>query len=153
MPGAKVLVLSSYNDEQCVEQLLEAGAAGYLIKQTAASDLSRAVQDVRRGNKFLSPTLARRLREPSRPFGFGSDVHESERLTPREEEVLKLVAGGRSNRESALELGISIKTIEKHRQQVMNKLHIHETAGLTRYALSRGLISAKEENQELMKHA
>jgi DNA-binding NarL/FixJ family response regulator len=136
-PGAGVLVLSSHNDEECVEQLLKAGAAGYIIKQCASSDLSTGIREVRRGNTFLSPSIARHIRDREKMLSESYGRKKSLELTSREAEVLRLVAGGFSNREAADELGISIKTIEKHRQQVMNKLNIHEVAGLTRYAISR----------------
>ena len=142
--GVKVLVLSSYREDECVEQLIEAGAAGYLLKHTAATELLNAIRDVHSGRWFFSPAVLKRLRErghypvPGTPF-----VRQNERtsqLTAREVEVLRLIATGFSNREAADELGISIKTIEKHRQQVMNKLNIHETAGITRYALAQRLV-------------
>ncbi len=145
LPSARVLVLTSYGDEECVAQLMEAGAAGYLVKQTAAGDLSKAIREIRRGNSFFSPSIAKRQRERElEAFNIGGDqpCRKSRDLTSREAEVLQLVAEGFSNQQTADHLGISIKTIEKHRQQVMNKLNIHETAGLTRYAISRGLVES-----------
>jgi DNA-binding NarL/FixJ family response regulator len=143
VPNAKVLVLTSYADDDCVAQLLQAGASGYLMKQSAAGDLSRAIREVRRGNRFFSAPIAKRLRDQEQAaFGYGHEGKKGTELTEREAEVLQLVAEGFSNREAAEELGISIKTIEKHRQQVMNKLNIHESAGLTRYAISRGMVRA-----------
>ena len=131
-PDTAVLVLSSYTDDECVRKLLKAGAAGYLAKQTAANELPKAIRDVRLGNQCLSPSIAKQLQQQEQRAGI--------ELTLREAEVLQLVAEGLSNRQSADELGISIKTVEKHRQQVMNKLNIHETAGLTRYAISNGIV-------------
>ena len=139
--GTAVLVLSSYTDEECVKHLLKAGAAGYLTKQTAADYLPRAIRDVRRGHKFFSPEIAKQLQQRERPINDHYDGKPE--LTSRELEVLQLIAEGFSNKQSATELGISIKTIEKHRQQVMNKLNIHETAGLTRYAISKGIVEAQ----------
>lgn len=144
-PATKVLVLSSYSDDEYVHQLSEAGAAGYLLKQTAASDLVKAVHEVRKGNAFFSPTISRRLLEQYREafLGGGTPVRKRRAfLTTREAEVLQLIAEGRSNKSIAAELCISIKTVEKHRQQVMNKLNIHDIAGLTRYAISRGIIES-----------
>jgi DNA-binding NarL/FixJ family response regulator len=141
VPTAKVLVLTSYGDDECVQQLMQAGACGYLIKQTAANDLLRAIREVRRGNAFFSPAIARRLRDQCRDvFSTGPKARKSSELTSREAEVLQLIAEGFSNKQIASELTISIKTVEKHRQQVMNKLNIHDVAGLTRYAISKGLI-------------
>jgi DNA-binding NarL/FixJ family response regulator len=144
IPSARVLVLTSYDDEECVAQLMKAGAAGYLVKTAAANDLPRAIRDVRRGNAFFSPSVSKRLHDRElEAFNRGSAGRKNGHLTLREAEVLQLIAEGFSNQQSADELGISIKTIEKHRQQVMNKLNIHETAGLTRYALSRGLVESR----------
>jgi DNA-binding NarL/FixJ family response regulator len=141
MPNTKILVLTSYGDDECVEQLMHAGAAGYLIKQTAANDLLKAIREVQRGNAFFSPAIAKRLRDQCRQvFSTGQPARKSVELTSREAEVLQLIAEGYSNKQIASELAISIKTVEKHRQQVMNKLNIHDVAGLTRYAISKGLV-------------
>ena len=144
-PATKVLVLSSYSDDEYVHQLSEAGAAGYLLKQTAASDLIKAVREVRKGNAFFSPTISRRLLEQYREaFLGGTPVRKRGTfLTTREAEVLQLIAEGRPNKSIAAELCISIKTVEKHRQQVMNKLNIHDIAGLTRYAIAKGMIESR----------
>lgn len=141
-PDVKVLALSSYSDDEYVHQLTEAGAAGYLLKQTAAADLIQAVREVGKGNAYFSPAISRRMLEQYRDaFLNGTPVRKRiETLTSRETEVLQLIAEGRPNKQIAAELGISIKTVEKHRQQVMNKLNIHEVAGLTRYAISKGII-------------
>jgi len=142
VPSAKVLILSSYNDDEYVSQLTEAGASGYLLKQTAATDLIRAIREIRKGKSFFSPAVSRRLLEYYREtIVKGTRVPRPRPiLTSRETEVLQLIAEGEGNKQIAAELGISIKTVEKHRQQVMNKLHIHEVAGLTRYAISKGMI-------------
>jgi DNA-binding NarL/FixJ family response regulator len=141
LPSTKVLVLTSYGDDECVSQLMDAGASGYLIKQTAANDLLRAIREVQRGNAFFSPAIAKRLRDQCREaFTTGMTPRKSGELTSREAEVLQLIAEGFSNKQIAAELNISIKTVEKHRQQVMNKLNIHDVAGLTRYAISKGMV-------------
>lgn len=141
VPSAKILVLTSYGDDECVEQLMHAGAAGYLIKQTAANDLLKAIREVYRGNAFFSPSIAKRLRDHCREaFNTGTSAKKSGELTTREAEVLQLIAEGFSNKQIAVELSISIKTVEKHRQQVMNKLNIHDVAGLTRYAITKGMV-------------
>jgi DNA-binding NarL/FixJ family response regulator len=130
VPTAKLLVLSSYNDDEYVHQITSAGATGYLLKQTAATELIKAVREARRGNAFFSPVVSRRLVERYRKAVLsGAPVNKRNNLlTPREAEVLQL--------------SISIKTVEKHRQQVMNKLNIHDIAGLTRYALSKGIVES-----------
>ena len=141
IPTARVLVLTSYGDDECVEQMMQAGASGYLIKQTAANDLLKAIREVQRGNAFFSPAIAKRLRDQCREaFTSGQPPRKTSELTSREAEVLQLIAEGFSNKQIAGELCISIKTVEKHRQQVMNKLNIHDVAGLTRYAVSKGLV-------------
>jgi DNA-binding NarL/FixJ family response regulator len=141
LPGTRILVLTSYSDDDCVQQLTEAGISGYLIKQTAANDLVKAIREVQKGNAFFSPTIAKRLRDQCREaFANGQPVRKTIELTSRESEVLQLIAEGFSNKQIAAELCISIKTVEKHRQQVMNKLNIHDVAGLTRYAISKGFI-------------
>jgi DNA-binding NarL/FixJ family response regulator len=140
-PAPKVLVLTSYGDDDCVEQMMQAGASGYLIKQTAANDLLKAIREVQRGNAFFSPAIAKRLRDQCRDaFTNGRTTKKPGELTTREAEVLQLIAEGFSNKQIAGELSISIKTVEKHRQQVMNKLGIHDVAGLTRYAISKGMV-------------
>lgn len=144
VPDARLLVLSSYNDEEYVHQVTEAGASGYLLKQTAATDLIKAVHEARKGNAFFSPVVSRRLVEHYRKVvSSGAPVkRRNDLLTSREAEVLQLIAEGRANKQIAAELSISIKTVEKHRQQVMNKLNIHDIAGLTRYAISKGIIES-----------
>jgi DNA-binding NarL/FixJ family response regulator len=141
VPSAKVLVLTSYGDDDYVAQLMGAGATGYLLKQTAAADLLKAIREVRGGNAFFSPVIAKRLRQQSHTaLMLGESSARSGKLTSREAEVLQLVAEGLANKQIAAELGISIKTVEKHRQQAMNKLNIHDIAGLTRYAMSKGWV-------------
>jgi DNA-binding NarL/FixJ family response regulator len=142
LSGCKVLVLSSYCDDEFVQQVTEAGASGYLVKQTAAADLLKAIREVKEGNVYFSPAIAKRLRDQCREaFSNGqSPKKRPDALTTREAEVLQLIAEGRANKQIAAELSISIKTVEKHRQQVMNKLGIHDVAGLTRHAIAKGVI-------------
>jgi DNA-binding NarL/FixJ family response regulator len=132
VPSTKVLVLTSYDDDDCIAQMTRAGAVGYLTKRSAANDLSEAIRLVRRGRSFYTPDIARRMKEKQ-----DENVTRGNALTTREEQVLQLVAEGFPNKGIASQLGISVKTVEKHRQAVMNKLNIHETAGLTRFALSK----------------
>ena len=145
VPGAKLLVLSSYDDDEYVRQVTDAGAVGYLLKQTAATDLIRAVHEAREGNAFFSPAIARRLAASSRETVANGTTGrpQTSLLTSREAEVLQLIAEGRANKQIAAELSISIKTVEKHRQRVMNKLNIHDTASLTRYAVSKGIVEGR----------
>jgi DNA-binding NarL/FixJ family response regulator len=138
----RVLVLSSYSDDEFVHQLTEAGASGYLIKHTAASDLIKAVREIAKGNAFFSPSILKRLLELYRESNIqGRLVHRrNEHLTSREQEVLQMVAEGHVNKQIAATLNLSIKTVEKHRQQLMDKLDIHDIAGLTRYAIAHGVV-------------
>jgi DNA-binding NarL/FixJ family response regulator len=146
LPATKILVLSAHGDDEYVEQVIELGAAGYLIKQTSALVLAKAIREVHAGNKFFSPSISRRLldREQYSPYGAaGRRKKGNARLTSREVEILQLIAEGKANKQTAAELGISIKTVEKHRQHLMNKLGIHDTAGLTRYAITSGIIESR----------
>jgi len=144
VPTTKVLILSSYCDDEYVQQLTESGAAGYLVKQTAAHDLLKAIREASRGNVFFSPSIAKRLRDRGRnAFASGQPLkNRMDYLTTREAEVLQLIAEGRANKQIAADLCISIKTVEKHRQQVMNKLGIHDVAGLTRHAIAKGIVES-----------
>lgn len=142
---SKVLILSSYADDEYIHQLSEMGASGYLVKQAPAEDLIRAVREISRGNAFFSPSISKRLQDYYRGiFAGGRPLPQrGELLTSREQEVLQLVAEGRLNKEMACALNLSIKTVEKHRQTLMNKLNIHDIAGLTRYAIDRGIVESK----------
>jgi DNA-binding NarL/FixJ family response regulator len=126
-----------------VEQVSALGAAGYLLKQTSAHVLARAVREVEKGNTFFSPSVARRLGDASkRSIDPVQRLRKRSRLTSREMEVLQLIAEGQANKQVAAELGISVKTVEKHRQHLMEKLKIHDTAGLTRHAIAAGVIES-----------
>jgi len=141
---SKVLILSCHGDEDYVQRSIDAGAVGYLIKQTTARDLIRAIREARKGNAFFSPSIAKRVLEFQRqaPGTRKSDSPDARRLTLRESEVLQLVAEGYATKQIAAELSISIKAVERHRHEIMNKLDIHDVAGLTRYALTTGVIEA-----------
>jgi DNA-binding NarL/FixJ family response regulator len=143
-PGTRVVILSSYSDDDYVQQVTEAGAAAYLVKQTAANELLKAIREVYRGNAYFSPAIAKRLRDQCRSALSGGPTprKRTDYLTTREAEVLQLIAEGLANKQIAAELCISIKTVEKHRQQVMNKLNIHDVAGLTRHAIAKGIIES-----------
>lgn len=138
IPDAKVIILSAHGDGEFAEQMFSIGASAYLIKETSADALAQAVRDVYRG---LSVECSLRGAPGSPGFdrkGGAKSVNRD--LSSREIEVLQLIAEGLANKQIAGELSISIKTVEKHRQNIMNKLSIHETAGLTRYAVSTGII-------------
>ena len=142
VPTTKVLILSAYNDDAYVTNATNAGAVGYLLKQTSAHDLCRAIREINSGKPFFSPSISKRLDRLNRsvPDRSGQQNKKVARLTSREMEVLQLIAEGKANKETAVELGIGIKTVDKHRGHLMTKLDIHDTAGLTRYAISAGII-------------
>lgn len=145
VPAARVLILSTYNEGREVQAAIEAGAVGFVMKQTAAHELLKAIREISKGNAWFSPAISKHFTDQTRDaFHYGVPNPTPGRfLTRRETEVLQLLAQGNSNKEMAAALFISIKTIEKHRQAVMNKLNIHEAATLTRYAISNGLISCE----------
>lgn len=142
-PGTKVLILSAHSDDAYVNNATESGAMGFLLKQTSAHEVCRAIREVHQGKRFYSPSLSRRLDlNPSSPDRAGTNKRKSSILTSREMEVLQLIAEGKANKETAAALGIGMKTVEKHRQHLMEKLDIHDTAGLTRYAIAEGIIES-----------
>ena len=145
VPATRVLILSAHGDEEYVEQVVRIGAAGFLIKQTSALVLSKAIREVSQGHTFFSPSISRWLRDQQQESLDGAAGRGRKRaagLTSREVEILQLIAEGKANKQAAAELGISIKTVEKHRQHLMKKLDIHDTAGLTRYAIAAGIIQS-----------
>ena len=141
-PGTKVVILSAHSDDAYVEQAIAIGAVGFLLKQTSSHDLSNAIREAQKGNTFFSPSISKRLHDQKMPAGNGALRKKMARLSSRELEVLQLIAEGKANKETAAELGISIKTVEKHRQNLMAKLNIHEISGLTRYAIGAGIIES-----------
>ena len=145
VPRTRVLILSSYSDDEYVYQLSEAGAAGYLLKQAAIVDLVTAIRKIKTGQTFFSAAISKQLMRHYRETVIrGVFVKKwSGGLTSRETEVLQLIAEGKPNKQIAGELSISIKTVEKHRQHVMTKLDIHDVAGLTRYAIAKGIIETR----------
>ena len=143
-PDAKVLILSAHSDDAYVEGAMAAGARGYLLKQTSAHYLSEAIREVQKGDAFFSPTIAQRLRKQNKTTLDikGRAQKKNTDLTSREIEVLQLIAEGAANKQIAATLAISAKTVEKHRAHLMQKLDIHDTAGLTRFAISTGIIES-----------
>jgi len=144
VPGAKVLMLSAHSDDAYVKTAAESGAVGFLLKQTSSHEVCRAIREVHQGKTFFSPSISRRQDRihPASLDRAGSLTKKAAHLTSREMEVLQLIAEGKANKETASELGIGIKTVEKHREHLMEKLDIHDTAGLTRYAIAAGIIES-----------
>ena len=140
-PATRVLILSAHSDDAYVEQVAALGAAGFLLKQTSSHILAMAIREVQRGNTFFSPAVTLRARHRSQKrLAGGGTIKKSNRLSSREVEVLQLIAEGKPNKQVAAELGVSFKTVDKHRQHLMSKLDIHDVAGLTRYAIAEGII-------------
>lgn len=144
-PAAKVLILSAYSDDAYLERMTAVGAVGFLEKQTAAEFLTKAIHEVVAGRRFFTPAIAQRMARGKRWSRDHDGLLKPEaiRLTARETEVVRLVAKGRTSRQIATGLGIGTKTLEKVRQQTMDKLRLHETADLIRYALAAGLLTPR----------
>ena len=142
LPATKIVILSAHGDDAYVQSAIESGAVGFLLKQTSAHDVCRAIREVQKGKTFFSPSITKRIDplNPKSPDRAGAVSKRAAQLTSREIEVLQLIAEGKANKETASELGIGVKTVEKHREHLMQKLGIHDTAGLTRYAISAGII-------------
>lgn len=148
VPSIRVLALWAYSDEEYVLAACQAGAAGYLVKHSAATELISAIREAMKGNAYFSPGIAKYF---TRHAATGlrstqSGLARGKGLTPREREVLQLIAEGRANKQIAAAMAISVKTVEKHRQSVMDKLDIHDIAGLTRYALGRKIIENEHDS-------
>ncbi len=143
-PTTRILVLSAHSDDEYVAHMATVGASGYLVKQNSGQVLVHAIKEIAAGRQYFSPSISRRLRNAERKAREGGAPRTKLQrpLTSREAEVLQLVAEGAANKQVAAELGISIKTVEKHRQQLMDKLDIHDTAGLTRHAIAAGVIES-----------
>ena len=140
-PAVKVLILSGHANEEYVLRALRCGAAGYMLKDAATAELQLAIDAVIQDKTYLSPSISRtvidsyleRVGGPSSPL---------EQLTPRQREVLQLIAEGKNTKEIAGTLDISVKTVEAHRLQFMARLNIHDVPGLVRYAIRSGLVSS-----------
>ena len=141
-PKVKVLVLSIHSRPEYVHRIIQAGARGYVLKDSSPDQLVQAIERVYAGDVFFSPQVAQlALRQY---VGSGGKPQPSDKLSRREREVLVQIAGGSSNKEIASRLGVSVRTIETHRERIMRKLNIHSVAGLTKFAITRGLISLDE---------
>jgi DNA-binding NarL/FixJ family response regulator len=137
-PHVRVIILSMHANEEYVQQALRVGAAGYLLKDAAMVELEVALKTVINGEAYLSPDLAQRLAAYTRRIG--GEASLLERLTPRQREILQLIAEGHTTQDIALILKISPKTVETHRAQLMDRLGVYDVPGLVRYAIRSGLI-------------
>jgi DNA-binding NarL/FixJ family response regulator len=135
-PKTKTILLTQHDESQYVSEALETGVKGYVLKNQAAGDLLQAIKQVSRGQVYLSPGVSQAVVE-----SYHSKLDKTKtRLTPREKQVLQLIAEGKSTRDIASVLGISVKTAESHRTRMMHKLDIHETASLVLYAVRNGIV-------------
>jgi DNA-binding NarL/FixJ family response regulator len=147
-PSMKILILSAHSDPEYIEQVVKAGASGYLVKQSSGDILAKAIHELHQGKMFFTPAIAKQLNSEFQKStdGIGLSKKSSHRLTSREVELLQLIAEGHPNKQIASELHISIKTVEKHRQHLMEKLNIHDIAGLTRFAIAAGIVESSVQS-------
>ncbi len=139
-PDTKVLILSMYSDEQYVRNALDAGAKGYILKNAIENDLVRAVKAVAAGEQYLSPELSTVLIRAIKSGAFSKAVDPYDKLTQREKQVLQLIAHGKSNKEIAVMLELSVNTVAVHRANLMSALGVHKTAELVLFAVKKGLV-------------
>jgi len=143
-PETKVLILSAHNDDAYVDQVAALGASGFLVKQTSSHELATAIRKIHGGETFFSASIIKQVKARGRKTSSrdGTRKNKNNTLSSREMEVLQLIAEGKANKQVASELGVSFKTVDKHRQHLMSKLNIHDVAGLTRYAIAEGIIES-----------
>jgi len=141
-PQIKVLILSMHTNTDCVLRIIKAGARGYILKEAPMDDLVGAIETVNAGEAYFSPDVAR---VALNQFVRGNGENPAIQLTSREREVLIQVADGRCNKEIASRLGVGVRTVETHRERIMRKLDIHSVAGLTKFAVAKGLVSIGNE--------
>ncbi len=149
LPETRVIILSAYADDNYVDKALEVGACGYLLKQCSPSLLVVAIRDAYNGDYVFSPSIETRLKHLNQEKidNNGHSKFKTQTLSSRENQILQLIAEGMSNKVIANLLTISIKTVDKHRQNLMKKLSIHDTAGLTRYAITEGIIENSQHSR------
>ncbi len=141
-PRTRLVILSMHSDPGHVAQALRAGVAGYLLKDAAVDELPVLLRAVARGETYLSPSISKQVVAGFlQRAGDGAAPPADDRLTPRQREILQLIAEGKSSKEIAHDLDISLKTVETHRAQIMDRLDIRDVAGLVRYAVRTGLVS------------
>lgn len=138
LPDTQVLIMTMHEDIVLLREALRAGASGYILKRAVESELINAIQAVRRGELYVHPALTRGLLQDAAPAP--PPVKEAEALTPREVDVLRLIAEGYANRQIAAALVLSVRTVESHRASIMDKLSLHSRAELAKYAAERGLL-------------
>ena len=144
VPSAKIIILTAHSDDAYVKKAMESGAVGFLPKQASTYHLCEVIREVNKGHTVFGRIIAKRIPKRERKsLNRGGRINpRRDLLTSREMEVLQLIAESHANKQIAAELGIGIKTVEKHRERLMAKLNIHEVAGLTRYAIRTGIIES-----------
>ncbi len=141
VPGARILILSMYSNEAYIRKAFELGAKGYMLKNALEMDLNRAIRALAEGEAYFSPAISHIVLESMKAGSFRGASHDPyDGLTPREKEVFQLIAQGKSNKEIAALLNISVNTVAVHRARVMDALDIHKTAELVLYAVKKGLV-------------
>jgi DNA-binding NarL/FixJ family response regulator len=143
-PETRILILSAHSDPEYIEQMVKVGARGFLVKQASGEVLAKAIRQVHKGGTYFTPSIAGYIKEHRQQTQSKADLRKLHPapLTSREAEMLQLIAEGHGSKQIASEVGISIKTVEKHRQNLMEKLNIHDIAGLTRFAIAAGIIES-----------
>jgi len=144
MPRTRIVALSMHQSERTVIEMLRAGASAYVLKMSAFDEVARAVEAVTRGERYLSPAVAGVVVGRAVASTPGDDDTAFSKLTAREREVLQLLAEGKSTKEIAFDLGISARTVDVHRKNLMDKLGLDSVAALTRYAIREGLVTLDE---------
>jgi DNA-binding NarL/FixJ family response regulator len=144
VPSTRILILTAHSDDAYVKNATESGAVGFLLKQASARVLSEGIREVNKGNVFLGPFIAKLLPDTERKSldRGGRPKPRKAGLTSREMEVFQLIAEGKANKQIAAELSIGMKTVERHREHLIEKLNLHGTAGLTRHAISAGIVES-----------
>ncbi len=142
VPHTRVIALSMHSSKNIIDKMFASGASGYILKESAFDEIYDAIQGVIRGNFYLTPSIARMYVDDRRPrFGNWEELPTFNKISKKEREVLQLVAEGEKTRDIAEKLGVSIKTVETHRRNIMKKLNIFSVAGLTKFAIQEGIIS------------
>ncbi len=142
LPETKVIALSMHSSKKIIDKMFTSGASGYILKETALSELYTAIQEVSKGNFYLTPSIARMYKDTTGKLATSiDDVPKSKEISIKERQVLQLVAEGEKTRDIAEKLRISIKTVETHRRNIMKKLNIFSVAGLTKFAIKEGIVS------------
>lgn len=140
-PHVRVLILSVEDSDQCILQVVRSGARGYLLKNTTPAELVTAIETVASGQTYFCHPVAQILQKTHSASQAEAKTRPPAQLTPRELEILSLIVNGYTNKQVAAQLNLSVRTVEAHRENMMRKLHLHNVADLTRYAITRGIVS------------